>query len=137
MSAYADIEIDQGEDFGLQVIWTDMVNESYKVCHPIRLQARSAAGQIIIDAFSVDQYDADPDSTQNMLTYSTEGGVVQVIIHNSVTSTLPVGDLYYDLFVSYQSTTTNFVTGSTDVAVRVARLIRGKMNVQGRVTKHL
>jgi len=136
-AAYADIEIDQGADFALQVIWTDVINEAYRVVHPMRLQARAATGQVLLDLSSLDQSAETPQAVTPTLVYSTEGGVVQVIIPSSITEQLPVGELYYDLFVSYTSTSSSFLTGDQSTSVRRAKLLTGKIIVEGRVTKHV
>jgi len=137
MSGYADLEMEQGEDFGLQVVWTDNVNESYKVCHPMRLQARASTGQTILDLSTVDQEDELSGGTEPSIQYSTQGGVVQIIVPASQTETMPVGTLFYDLFVSYKSDTSDFITGEPTSTVRLSKLIKGKIIVEGRVTKHV
>lgn len=137
MTGYAEMEISQGEDWGLQIIWTDLINDAYQVCHPMRLQARAASGQVVIDISSVDQESEQSPGTTPRMVYSTEGGVIQVIIPSSITSQLPVGELYYDLFTSYKSTSYDFVTNEETPTVRLAKLIQGKVHVMGRVTKNV
>lgn len=137
MTAYTDLEINQGEDWALQIIWTDDVNEPYQVCHPMRMQARSASGQTLIDVYSVDQTVTQPGGTSPTMVYSTEGGVVQVIIPNSVTDQLPSGVLFYDLYVSYISSGSSYLGEESDPVVRRFKLLQGKCIIEGRVTKNV
>lgn len=136
MTAYADLDISQGEDFALQLFWTDQINQPYKVCHPMRLQARAATGQTVLDLFTADQAEELPSDASRTLVYSTEGGVVQAVVPSDVTNQLPAGEeLFYDLFVSYESQSSDFITGGETITVRLAKILQGKIRVQGRVTK--
>lgn len=137
MTAHADLVIHQGEDYAIQIIWTTDLNEGYQVTHPIRMQARAASGQTAFECASVNQAEEQPDTTQPTLVYSTEGGVIQIIVPASVTTNLPTGKLYYDVFASYVSTTTSFITGEEMSSTRRTKILNGTIHVEGRVTKNL
>lgn len=138
MTGYADLEISQNEDYAVQFIWTDKNNEPYQVCHPIRMQARAATGQTIIDATSVDQTVEQAAGTEPRILYSTEGGVIQLVLPADVTVNLPSGEtIFYDLFASYYSTANNFVTEEEEVTVRKKKVLMGKIKIEGRVTKNV
>lgn len=137
MAGYAELEIEQGADYALQIVWTDVVNEAYRVCHPIRLQARSLGGQALLDLSSVDQTTEQSEGSTPRIIYNTEGGVLQIIVPASVTAQLPPGELYYDMFVSYESTSFDYINNEETDSIRVAKVMTGKIKVEGRVTKSL
>jgi hypothetical protein len=136
--AYADISVDRGADFTMQIVWTDPNNQPYEVVHPIRMQARSSTGQVVLDLTSEADEQTDPEeATVPPLTYSTEGGFIQVFIPYSTTEGLTPGTYYYDMFVTYNASVYSLTTGNTSTEVRRFKLIYGKLTVEGRVTENV
>jgi len=133
-SAYADLVVDQGTDFAVQMMWTDQLNEPYRIVHPSRMQVRAVTGQLLLDMPTLSG--SDPSAAAHLV-YNTEGGVLQVVIPSAATDKLPVGKHYYDVLVSYEATTQGFGAQAQTKAVRVAKLLYGTFTVQGRVTKQL
>lgn len=131
-SAYADLVVDQGTDFAVQVMWTDQLNEPYRVVHPSRMQVRSVHGQLLLDLPTLSGADA---SAAPHLVYNTEGGVLQVVIPAAATAVLPLGKHYYDILVSYEVAASGFGAFAQTQAVRVAKVLYGTFTVVGRVTK--
>jgi hypothetical protein len=134
-AAYADISIDQGADFTMQVIWTDPANEPYEVIHPIRLQARAATGQVMLDLTSYADGAEIPEGVQPTITYNSDSGVIQLQVPYSLTSTIPHGELYYDLFTTYRAPVYDLTSGVESSTERRAKILTGKITVEGRVTK--
>jgi len=134
-AAYADLSIDQGADFTMQIIWTDPTGEPYEVIHPIRMQARAATGQVLLDLTSYADGAEIPEGIAPTITYNSDSGVIQLQVPNSLTAGIPQGELYYDLFVTYRAPIYDLTTGVESSTERRSKILTGKITVEGRVTK--
>lgn len=132
-AAYADISIDQGADFAMQIYWADSAGEPYQVIHPIRMQARSLTGQVVLDLQSVG--DDEPEGTVPEITYSTASGIIQLALPAERTAELTPGKYAYDMFVTYSASVYDLNNGTELQTERRFRLVYGSLYVEGRVTK--
>ena len=122
-TARAHITVDQGADFGMQLIWTDQNNQPYRVVHPCRMQVRANTGQCILDVVS----HASPGKPR--LAYSTDGGVIQMMVSSGVTRRLPVGKHSFDLLASYED--------QVNGVRRIAKVLSGTLTVEPTLTTEL
>jgi len=126
-AAYADLVIDQGADFAVQLYWTDYNNNPFTVLSPMRMDMKAATGQIVATLNTND--DANDLETPSIV-YNSDSGLIQLQLPPSVTSTIAPGDYSYDLFVTYQDQLSNSST-------RLAKILYGRVFVNGRVTKNV
>ena len=121
-SVVVDLSLDQGADFSLQLYWTDAGNNPFSVLHPMQMDIKSATGTVVHSMSTASDPDEEPD-----ILYNSDSGLIQLHIPATVTAILAPGAYAYDLFVTYQD----------DAASRtyMMKLIRGTINVQGRVTE--
>jgi hypothetical protein len=133
-AARADISLDQGADFTLQMTWTDSSGNPYEVIHPIRMQARARTKQLTLDLFSYPDGAEIPEGIAPTITYSSTSGVIQVVVPASQTATIPAGVYDYDMFVSYKTSIYDLVTGVEALTTRKMKLLAGTLEVEGRVT---
>lgn len=126
-AAYADLVIDQGADFAVQMYWTDFNNNPFTVLSPMRMDIKASTGQIVATLNTND--DANDLETPSIV-YNSDSGLIQLQLPPNTTSTIAPGDYSYDLFVTYQD---NLTTSST----RLAKLLYGRVFVNGRVTRNV
>ena len=116
--------INQGEDWTVDIVWTDNYDEPMAVVHPCRLEIKNRQGQTLVSLES----DPDiPEGTIPGINISTDIGLMQFHIPREQTSALPPGEYHYDLFASV--TDNNEYSGD-----QVARLLYGAVTVNKRVT---
>lgn len=125
-SAYVDLEIDQGADFGAQIYWTSMEQQPFTVLSPMRMEIRDDVGNTMYTLATTD----GATTTSSTILYNSSSGLIQLMIPAADTSGFPAGVYQYDLFVTYQD---NAVTNAT----RLQRLIRGSVYVNKRVTQNV
>lgn len=125
-AAPVDIDIDQGADFGVQIYWTSMDQQPFTVLAPMRMEIRDAVGNTL---YTLATNDGDTTATTTIL-YSSDTGLIQLMIPAADTTNFPAGVYSYDLFVTYQD---NAVTNAT----RLARLLRGNVYVDRRTTQYV
>lgn len=130
----ADISVDQGADFAVQVVWTDNSGTPYQVVHPIRMQARSSDGVAVLTATSLDETQDNGDA-QPSISYNTSLGIIQLNLTSDQTAAMPAGDYFYDLLATYAASAFTVDTGVPINATRVQKLLYGKFVVEGSVTK--
>lgn len=133
-AARADISLDQGADFTLQMTWTDSNGNPYEVIHPIRMQARARTKQLTLDLYSYPDGAEIPEGIAPTITYSSTSGVIQVVVPASQTATIPAGMYDYDMFVSYRTAVYDLVSGAESLTTRKMKLMAGTLEVEGRVT---
>lgn len=127
VAGQVDLELDQGADFGVQVIWTDFEQEPFTVLSPMRMEIRNDSGQI---AYTLQTNDNPQDGDIETILYNSASGVIQLMIGADITATFRSGIYNYDLFVTYQD---NELTNAT----RTHRLIAGSLIVNKRVTQNV
>lgn len=124
-AAYVPMDIDQGEDFTSDVVWTDDFNDPVLVKHPCRLDVKSRSGQVICT------FETDPDIPDGeipTIALSADIGLLQLHQTADVTAALTPGKYDYDLFASSDD-------GDEYAGNQVTRLIYGPCTVHKRVTE--
>lgn len=117
------LEIDQGEDFTADIIWTDSFDDAVNVVHPCRLDIKDGQGQIVLSLES--QEDLPPGTIPEIAISST--GLLQIHVAASATGALPAGQYIYDLFVTADD-------GNAYAGPQRSRLLAGPCRVNKRVT---
>jgi hypothetical protein len=125
-AAFVPMEIDQGEDWTSTVVYTDDFDEPYNVIAPCRLDIKSQQGAIQLSLST--PVDTPPDGTIPAILLSSEIGMIQLHIEDSVTKALQPGVYKYDLFVTVND-------GDEYAGSQVQRLIAGTVTVNQRVTQ--
>lgn len=125
MAEYLPIDVDQGEDFAADLIWTDMFDEPVPVVHPCRMEIRGFSGQTFVVLESNPEL---PEGEIPSVNLSSEIGLIQLYIPDSITKALLPGEYQYDLFVT---------TGSADdfAGFQTKRLVYGPVAVHKRTTQ--
>lgn len=123
VAANVDIELDQGADFGLQIYWTDPAQTPFTVLSPMRMEIRADTGQVI---YTLITNDTAPVGAVQTITYNSVSGLIQLNIPASDTASFKSGIYNYDLFVTYQNTTSD---------TKLKRLLYGNLFVNQRITK--
>lgn len=116
--------IDQGEDWTVEIVWTDNFDEPNPVVHPCRMAIRSTSGQTIAELLTDPTL---PTGTVPSIAVSTETGLIQLHLAASQTSAMPPGQYHYDLFITLD-------TGQTYPGPQTIRLLYGPVTVNKRVT---
>jgi hypothetical protein len=124
-AANVQMEIDQGEDFTSSIIYTDDNDQPYNVIAPCRLDIKSRFGATQISLTT--PVGAVPDGTIPEIGLSSEVGIIQLHIEDTVTAALIPGVYIYDLFVTVND-------GNAYAGNQVQRLIQGECIVNQRVT---
>lgn len=123
MAELLPVIIDQGEDWTVELIWTDNFDEPLPVTHPCRMTIKSKAGQTLAELYS----DPDtPDGDIAPITLSTDTGTIQLYLPAEQTGAIPPGQYQYDMFVSME--------GSEPVGNQVSRILYGPVTVNKRIT---
>lgn len=121
-AANVPMEIDQGEDWTVDLIWTDEYDNPVPVVHPCRLDVKAPTGQTIISLSS------DPDIPEEdipPINISTATGILQLHIPAAVTENLNPGSYQYDLFATMENSGRN----------QISRLIYGSCTINKRITE--
>ena len=125
-AAYVPMEIDQGEDWSAQIVYTDEFDEPYNIKAPCRLDIKNTGGATQLSLTSPDA--PIPDGSIPEIGISSEIGLLQLHIEDSVTAALIPGVYKYDLFVTVND-------GNEYAGNQVQRLIYGEVTVNKRVTQ--
>jgi hypothetical protein len=80
------MEIDQGEDWTTSIVYTDDFDEPYNVIDPCRMDIMSSQGATQISLTTPDT--VVPEGTIPEIALSSEIGLLQIHIEDSVTSAL-------------------------------------------------
>jgi len=123
-AAFVPMVIDQGEDWTSDVIWTDGYDEPLAVVHPCRMDIKSSAGATLL---TLETNPDIPDGEIPSINLSTEVGLIQMHVTESITASLPPGEHKYDLFVTVDD-------GTSPVGPQKIRLLYGSVTVNKRVT---
>lgn len=118
------MEITQGEDWTVQVVWTDNYDDPQFVVHPCRMDIKSPTGGTLIQ---LETNPAIPDGEVPTIGLSEEMGLIQLHLDADSTSAFPPGIYNYDLFVTADD-------GSNYPGPQQTRLIYGTVSVNKRVT---
>lgn len=125
-AAFVPMEIDQGEDWTTTIVWTDDFDEPLNVIAPCRMDIKSQTGAIQL-SLTTPGTDLE-EGTIPQIGLSSDIGLIQLHIEDSVTANMIPGVYKYDLFVTVDDH--NEYAGS-----QVQRLIAGKVTVNQRVTQ--
>jgi len=125
-AAYVPMDIDQGEDFTAQVVYTDDFDEPYRVVSPCRMDIKNTAGAVQLSLETPDT--VLPDGAIPEIALSDEIGMLQLHIEDSVTEALVPGVYSYDLFVTVND-------GNAYAGNQRQRLIYGEVVVNKRITR--
>jgi hypothetical protein len=125
-AALVPIDIDQGEDWTTSIVYTDSNDEPYEVIHPCRMDIKNNTGATQLSLMSPATPPTDGSIPDIML--SSEQGIIQIHIEDTVTKSLLPGTYKYDLFVTV---TDNGAYAGT----QIQRLIYGSVTVHQRVTQ--
>jgi len=122
MAENLDIVIDQGEDWTTDLVFTDHYNEPLPVVHPCRMDIKAADGTLVYTL----ETDPDlPDGEIPTINLSTEIGLLQLHIEDTVTALFPPGEHLYDMFITIGDGT------ATDQRLRP---LYGKVQIAKRIT---
>lgn len=124
-AGHVDLVIDQGEDWTVQLYWTDYYNDPHRVTAPMRMQIKSPLGQVVADLYTPDA--AWPAGEVAPILYNSDTGWIQLHIPATQTDTIAPGNYFYDLFV-------NIDDGEEYVGTQSVRLITGNVSVSKRIT---
>jgi len=125
-AAHVPLDIDQGEDWTSTIVYTDESDQPYNVVPPCRLDIMSMTGQTQLSLTTPDT--EVPEGEIPEIGLSSEIGLIQLHIEDSVTSALVPGVYKYDLFVTVDD-------GGEYAGSQVQRLIRGECVINQRVTQ--
>lgn len=124
-AAYVPMEIDQGEDWTTQVIYTDDFDMPYTVIAPCRLDIKNKSGMTQLTLTTPEA--PVPEGSIPDIGLSSEVGLIQLHIEDSATGAMIPGVYMYDLFVTVND-------GNEYAGNQVQRLIYGEVTVRKRVT---
>jgi len=125
-AAYVPMEIDQGEDWTSSIVYTNDFDEPYNVIAPCRLDIKTPQGATQLSLTTPDS--EVPPGTIPEIALSSEIGLLQLHIEDSVTANLLPGVYKYDLFITVND-------GNEYAGNQVQRIIYGDVTVNQRVTK--
>lgn len=125
-AAFVPLEIDQGEDWTISIVYTDDFDEPYNVIHPCRMDIKSPQGATQLSLSTPDV--AVPPGTIPQIALSNEIGLLQIHAEDTVTESLMPGTYKYDLFVTVND-------GNAYAGNQVQRLIYGDVVVNKRITQ--
>lgn len=98
MAEFLPLDIDQGEDWTTEIVWTDQYDEPVEVQHPCRLMIKASNGQVFVDLETDPEI---PDGDVPGINISPSMGLIQLHIPSSQTSAMLSGiEYHYDLFVT-------------------------------------
>ena len=125
-AANVPMEIDQGEDWTSSIVYTNDFDEPYNVIAPCRLDIKTPQGATQLSLTTPDS--EVPPGTIPEIALSSEIGLLQLHIEDSVTANLLPGVYKYDLFITVND-------GNEYAGNQVQRIIYGDVTVNQRVTK--
>ena len=120
------MEIDQGEDWTASITYTNDFDEPYTVIAPCRMDIKNKMGatQLTLTTPEVEI----PDGSIPQIGLSSEVGIIQLHIEDSVTKALLPGTYQYDLFITVND-------GNAYAGNQIQRIIYGECVVNARVTQ--
>lgn len=125
-AAAVPLDIDQGEDWTAQIVYVDDHDQPYNIVAPCRLDIKSKQGatQLSLTTPEIEV----PEGEIPEIGLSSEIGLVQLHIEDTVTAALVPGVYQYDLFVTVND-------GDEYAGDQRQRLIMGNVTVNQRVTQ--
>jgi hypothetical protein len=121
-AANVPMEIDQGEDWTCQILWTDASGDPIAVTIPIRMDIKDQT-QTVVSLTT----DSVPAGEIPEVSYSAEVGLIQLHIPSEQTAAMPPGLYQYDLFCSVDD-------GDVYAGNQQQRLLAGQVVVNKRIT---
>lgn len=105
-----ELNVKQGEDYTGHLLWTTTDGQPMQIKSPLAGAVLDpTTGQILFDLVDAST-NPDPNTTA-MLAASASGGLIQVSIPRQLTSSLPAGRFYFDIFATTKTTLPPFTTG--------------------------
>lgn len=92
------MDVYQGEDWTSQIVWTDDFDEPLPVIAPCRMDIKDGTGNLLITLETPEE--ELPEGEIPSISLSTDIGLVQLHIEDSVTSAFVPGLYHYDLFLT-------------------------------------
>lgn len=126
-AANVPLDIDQGEDWTSTVVYTNDFDEPYNVIAPCRLDIKNDQGAVQLSLVTDDDPDNLPDGYIPSITLSSDIGLIQMHIEDTVTAAMMPGVYKYDLFVTIND-------GNEYSGNQIQRLLKGSVTVNQRVT---
>lgn len=124
-AANVPLEIDQGEDWSVQIVWTDDYDEPQKIIAPARMDIKNLQGAVQI---SLETPDTEiPEGTIPDIGISEDIGLIQLHIEDTATAALQPGVYQYDLFVTVND-------GDEYAGSQRQRILAGNVTVNKRIT---
>ena len=124
-AANVPLEIDQGEDWTVSIVYTDDFDQPYNIVEPCRLDVKNNQGATQLSLST--PVDVVPPGYIPEIGISPEIGLLQIHVEDTVTAALMPGVYKYDLFVTVND-------GNEYAGNQVQRLIYGDVVVNQRVT---
>lgn len=90
-----ELEVVQGEDWTVDVLWTDSYDQPQPVEHPCRMVVKDGAGATLI---TLDTNPSIPDGEVPGIAVSPDFGLLQLHIDSEATAAFPPGQYVYDIF---------------------------------------
>jgi len=125
-AANVPLEIDQGEDWTISIVYTDDFDQPYNITEPCRMDIKNNTGAMQI-SLTTPETEIPPGYIPE-IGVSPEIGLMQIHIEDTATAALKPGVYKYDLFVTVND-------GNEYAGNQVQRLIYGDVVVNQRVTQ--
>jgi hypothetical protein len=124
-AAEVNLEIDQGEDWACQIVWTDSLDAPQLITDPARLDAKDKTGATVLSLQT--PASPPPDGTIPEIAISNEMGLIQLYVDKATTGAMVPGQYLYDLFVTAND-------GDAYAGNQTHRLMAGTLTVNKRTT---
>jgi hypothetical protein len=122
---YATLEVDQGEDWSMQVVLQDQWENALTVDRPLQMDIKDILGQLILSLSVPD--DPIPDNVVPEMNFSADNGMIQIHIDRNQTAALDPGVYFYDIFVGVND-------GDVYAGNQRVRALAGRLLVNKRIT---
>jgi hypothetical protein len=133
-AARVDMVADQGADFAVEIYWTDYANIPHRIDAPIRMEVRDNTGNLVLEFLP----NAESGELEDVgISYNPDRGMIIISKGSQKMSTIPPGQYFYDLFVTYEDRAYVQSTGEDVVTARLAKLLEGVFTVNGRITRNV
>lgn len=124
-AAYVPLSIDQGEDWTVQLVWTDDYSEPIPVVAPCRIDMKDVTGATVMSLETPET--PLPDGEIPPIALSTDIGLIQLHAPKEQTAAIPPGQYQYDLFATVND-------GDAYAGNQTSRLLYGTCTVNKRTT---
>lgn len=105
-----EVEMDQGEDFAVQMYWTDSDGKAIRVVTPARAEVRDTTGALVMQFASEN---AGNTATKAAVTVSVNSGMIQLSAPKVLTRALAAGRYAIDVWCNVTTDDATF-TGSKE-----------------------